>query len=100
MRSRVAGSCRQTETHDPSSVPTTAGRAVFNDHLPEQMPYINGLLKKKGLTASGVIDHRATPASRGTERSRWPVERILEVRDLADRALARLESTGGAARRR
>ena len=28
---------------------TTVGRAIFNDHLPEAMPYINGLLKKKGL---------------------------------------------------
>ncbi|MBI4444423.1 MAG: DNA-directed RNA polymerase subunit beta' [Acidobacteria bacterium] len=28
---------------------TTVGRAIFNDHLPKQMPYINGLLKKKGL---------------------------------------------------
>jgi len=27
---------------------TTVGRAILNDHLPEQMPYINGLLKKKG----------------------------------------------------
>ena len=30
-------------------IATTAGRAIFNDHLPEEMPYVNGLLKKKGL---------------------------------------------------
>jgi len=30
-------------------ISTTAGRTLFNDHLPEEMPYINGLLKKKGL---------------------------------------------------
>ncbi|MGH9340695.1 MAG: DNA-directed RNA polymerase subunit beta', partial [Acidobacteriota bacterium] len=30
-------------------IATTVGRAIFNDQLPEQMPYINGLLKKKGL---------------------------------------------------
>ena len=30
-------------------IETTAGRAVFNDHLPEEMPFVNGLLKKKGL---------------------------------------------------
>ncbi len=30
-------------------VHTTAGRVIFNDHLPEQMPYVNGLLKKKGV---------------------------------------------------
>src|ERR1700712_5299870 len=28
---------------------TTVGRVIFNDNLPEQMPFINGLLKKKGL---------------------------------------------------
>jgi DNA-directed RNA polymerase subunit beta' len=30
-------------------IETTVGRAIFNDHLPEPMPYVNGLLKKKGL---------------------------------------------------
>ena len=30
-------------------IETTVGRVVLNDHLPEQMPYINGLLKKKGI---------------------------------------------------
>jgi len=28
---------------------TTVGRVILNDVLPEEMPYINGLLKKKGL---------------------------------------------------
>ncbi|MBI3662794.1 MAG: DNA-directed RNA polymerase subunit beta' [Acidobacteria bacterium] len=28
---------------------TTVGRVIFNDHLPKGMPYINGLLKKKGV---------------------------------------------------
>ncbi|MBA3949196.1 MAG: DNA-directed RNA polymerase subunit beta', partial [Acidobacteria bacterium] len=28
---------------------TTVGRVIFNDSLPSEMPYINGLLKKKGL---------------------------------------------------
>src|ERR1700732_1242452 len=28
---------------------TTVGRAVLNDHLPTDMPFINGLLKKKGV---------------------------------------------------
>ena len=27
---------------------TTVGRVIFNDHLPSEMPFINGLLKKKG----------------------------------------------------
>jgi DNA-directed RNA polymerase subunit beta' len=29
---------------------TTVGRVILNDTLPKEMPYINGLLKKKGLT--------------------------------------------------
>jgi DNA-directed RNA polymerase subunit beta' len=28
---------------------TTVGRVILNDHLPKEMPFINGLLKKKGL---------------------------------------------------
>ena len=28
---------------------TTVGRVIMNDHLPQDMPFINGLLKKKGL---------------------------------------------------
>ena len=30
-------------------IATTVGRALFNDHLPDEMPYVNGLFKKKGL---------------------------------------------------
>ncbi|MGE5646382.1 MAG: DNA-directed RNA polymerase subunit beta' [Acidobacteriota bacterium] len=29
---------------------TTVGRVILNDALPEDMPFVNGLLKKKGLT--------------------------------------------------
>ncbi len=32
-------------------VNTTVGRAILNDQLPEGMPFINGLLKKKGIGA-------------------------------------------------
>src|SRR5712672_2128996 len=28
---------------------TTVGRVIFNDHLPKEMPFINGLIKKKGV---------------------------------------------------
>jgi len=34
---------------DNGLIETTVGRAIFNDHLLAEMPYINGLLKKKGL---------------------------------------------------
>ena len=30
---------------------TTTGRVIFNDHLPKEMPFVNGLLRKKGLGA-------------------------------------------------
>jgi DNA-directed RNA polymerase subunit beta' len=30
---------------------TTVGRVVFNDHLPKGMPFVNGLLRRKGLGA-------------------------------------------------
>ncbi|MEE8349617.1 MAG: DNA-directed RNA polymerase subunit beta' [Acidobacteriota bacterium] len=30
-------------------IETTVGRAIFNDHLPKEMPFVNGLLKKRGL---------------------------------------------------
>ena len=28
---------------------TTVGRVIFNDHLPKGMPFVNGLLRKRGL---------------------------------------------------
>ena len=30
---------------------TTVGRVILNDALPDEMPFINGLLKKKGSHA-------------------------------------------------
>ena len=35
---------------DRKVINTTAGRAVFNDSLPDGLPYFNGLIKKKGLS--------------------------------------------------
>ncbi len=37
------------EQLDRKVVETTVGRVIFNMHLPENIPFINGLLKKKGL---------------------------------------------------
>jgi DNA-directed RNA polymerase subunit beta' len=34
---------------DKQFLNTTVGRAIFNDHLPKGTPFINGLLKKKGV---------------------------------------------------
>ncbi|MEE2776844.1 MAG: DNA-directed RNA polymerase subunit beta' [Acidobacteriota bacterium] len=30
-------------------IDTTVGRVIFNQHLPQEIPFINGLLKKRGL---------------------------------------------------
>jgi DNA-directed RNA polymerase subunit beta' len=35
---------------------TTVGRVLLNDLLPKGMPFVNGLLKKKGLPAAGAED--------------------------------------------
>ena len=34
---------------DRHFINTTVGRVIFNDHLPKEMPFVNGLLKKKGV---------------------------------------------------
>jgi DNA-directed RNA polymerase subunit beta' len=34
---------------------TTVGRVIFNDHLPSGMPFVNGLLRKKGL--GGLVNY-------------------------------------------
>jgi DNA-directed RNA polymerase subunit beta' len=35
--------------YDKQFISTTVGRAILNDQLPDGMPYVNGLLKKKGI---------------------------------------------------
>jgi DNA-directed RNA polymerase subunit beta' len=35
--------------YDRQYISTTVGRAILNDALPQEMPYVNGLLKKKGI---------------------------------------------------
>ncbi|MCZ6489744.1 MAG: DNA-directed RNA polymerase subunit beta' [Acidobacteria bacterium] len=39
----------QPVTFQSQMLETTVGRVILNDHLPKDMPYVNGLLKKKGL---------------------------------------------------
>ena len=39
----------QPVTFQSQMLQTTVGRVILNDHLPKDMPFINGLLKKKGL---------------------------------------------------
>src|SRR6476469_866912 len=41
----------RTEVQNVTSkiISTTVGRVIFNDALPADLPYVNGLLKKKGL---------------------------------------------------
>jgi DNA-directed RNA polymerase subunit beta' len=40
----------EIQTVSRKIIATTVGRVIFNDALPPRMPFINGLLKKKGLT--------------------------------------------------
>ncbi len=37
------------EELDKQLIDTTVGRVIFNQHLPAEVPYIDGLLKKRGL---------------------------------------------------
>jgi DNA-directed RNA polymerase subunit beta' len=39
----------EVETLDRALIDTTAGRVIFNLALPDELPFINGLLKKRGL---------------------------------------------------
>ena len=38
-----------THEVDNELIETTVGRVIFNDHLPPEIPYVNGIFKKKGL---------------------------------------------------
>src|SRR3954454_14218413 len=39
----------ELEQLDRDLIDTTVGRVIFNMHLPKEIPFINGLLKKRGL---------------------------------------------------
>ncbi|MES1248284.1 MAG: DNA-directed RNA polymerase subunit beta', partial [Actinomycetota bacterium] len=39
----------EVEELENQLIETTVGRVIFNMHLPKEIPYINGLLKKRGL---------------------------------------------------
>jgi len=39
----------ELEHLDGELIETTVGRVIFNSNLPDEIPYVNGLLKKKGL---------------------------------------------------
>ena len=39
----------ELEEVDHALIDTTVGRVIFNMHLPKEIPFINGLLKKRGL---------------------------------------------------
>jgi DNA-directed RNA polymerase subunit beta' len=39
----------EVEELDGKIIDTTVGRVIFNRHLPDELPFINGLLKKRGL---------------------------------------------------
>lgn len=39
----------EIQDYDRKLIDTTVGRVILNQHLPAEIPYINGLMKKKGL---------------------------------------------------
>ena len=39
----------EVEEVENALIETTVGRVIFNRNLPPEIPYINGLLKKRGL---------------------------------------------------
>ena len=52
-------------------ITTTVGRVIFNQNLPEEMPFVNGLLKKKGLQAAGrLLLHQARQRPDGQDARR------------------------------
>ncbi len=63
-------------------IATTVGRVILNDHLPKGMPFVNGLLKKKGLQALVQSCHLRL----GIERT---VEMLDTVKDLGFRYATR-----------
>ena len=47
-----------------SLIDTTVGRVILNQHLPEEIPFINGLLKKSGSAGvGGLLLHQARQRS-------------------------------------
>ena len=60
---------------------TTVGRVIFNDSLPKGMPYINGLLKKKGLQQ--LVQYRVSAVRPREDRrdARLAEESRLHLRD-------------------
>src|SRR5690606_623429 len=39
----------EIEVLDKQLIETTVGRVILNRHLPDELPFVNGLLKKRGL---------------------------------------------------
>ncbi|NJO02242.1 MAG: hypothetical protein HC880_11640, partial [Bacteroidia bacterium] len=62
-----------------SPVPVFLGPNFFGNHSIHPDPGI--LLSPRWMNANkefGIVEHRATEASRGVRVSRWPVEKILD----------------------
>ena len=59
---------------------TTVGRVIFNDNLPTEMPFINGLLKKKGVQQLVYYCYLRFGLERTVARSRSPQGARLPLR--------------------
>ena len=60
---------------DRQIVETTVGRVVFNHALPDEIPFVNGLLKKKGLQQ--LVEH--SYLRRGLELTVRMLDRLKEL---------------------
>ena len=47
----------EVQTVNNKIINTTVGRVIFNEALPKEMPFINGLMKKKGLQSLVTFCH-------------------------------------------
>ena len=60
---------------------TTVGRVIFNTSLPTVMPFVNGLLKKKGSAAGGAVLPPPLRPRAHRRNARQPQARRLHLRD-------------------
>ena len=72
---------RDAGTSSGKIINTTVGRVIFNDALPEGLPFVNGLLKKKGLQMLVQFCHLRSRARDDRRDARPPEEPRVPLRD-------------------
>lgn len=63
----------------PEPVPAFLGLSFFGNHAVCDDPAVElSTAWMRKAEESGIVDHRATPAARGSNASRWSIERIID----------------------